>query len=528
VQPQPVNYLKLKTDLFKTLFRSKIVKIAVLSVLSGLFFGLAQPPFNQWELTIVAISFLVISVYNVSFKQKFLIGFISGVVQYVISLTWVTGFSVPGYLVIVLYDSLLIGVASLFIPAAKYKNRSALLKSLIVGLSFSLIDAFKSRFPFGGLPIDGFAISQSDSFFRNYAILGGEPLIVFAVFTFSALISYLFLNLLENKGALTKYVRTTEFVLTVLFLLIIVGSSQAILFSENTTATDYFEAVAVQGGGKTGLRAVINGNQQLVFYNQFVESLKISKKVNFILWPEDTVGLTGPLIGSGDYLTLKHLAINSKATLLVGVTEPKGSNQFLNLAVMINPKGKIIGSYLKVHRVPFGEYVPYRPFFQHFGNVNLVPRDAVKGTKPGVLNSPVGKIGIMISFEVFFDTRAFASVKNGAEVMFVPTNTASYVGVQMPSQELGALKIRAVETDRYILMTSPTGYSAEVTPHGNIVSISKLNVPALIYAKIGLIRYKTLFDRIGDTPILIGEMFSLLLLYALQYFRKTRSQGSII
>ncbi len=493
------------------MFRVKKAAKAVVPLLVGVLFAFGQPPFKLYEFVILGLGIFAMATYNSTPRKRFLFGFLCGISQYLISLIWVTGFSVPGYLVIVVYDSILFGLAALIFPSRQISKHSTLITAITFGLCFSLIDAFRSRFPFGGLPIDGLAISQSDSFLKYFAIIGGEPAIVFFTATFSALMGLALLKL--HKSNPYNQLKSPEFFVSLIAILLIITFSEVLSYANQITSQSYLSAVAVQGGGKTGLRAVVNGNQQRVFDNQVNESYKINKKIDLILWPEDTVALSQPLTESYDYSVLKTLAKRFNAYMLVGVTQPVGNSKFLNLAVLLSPTGRILGSYLKVHRVPFGEYVPYRSFFEHFGNVNLVPRNAIAGTKPGELTYPVGKIGIMISYEVFFDNRAYVDVKNGAQVILVPTNTASYKGSQMPQEELGALKIRAIETDRYVLMTSPTGYSVEVNPKGKIIQISKLGVPALTYANLGLINHLTPFDIYGDLPPIVLEMFSLFLIY---------------
>ena len=82
----------------------------------------------------------------------------------------------------------------------------------------------------------------------------------------------------------------------------------------------------------------------------------------------------------------------------------------------LRPDGTLVSRYEKVHRVPFGEYVPYRSFFAHLANLSAVPLDAVPGTGTGLLPTPAAPLGAMISYEVFYADRGRSSVRDGAQL----------------------------------------------------------------------------------------------------------------
>ncbi len=65
------------------------------------------------------------------------------------------------------------------------------------------------------------------------------------------------------------------------------------------------------------------------------------------------------------------------------------------------PDGRVTASYQKNRLVPFGEYVPDRSLVSALANLRFVPRDAIVGHGPGILRTPAGPLGVMISYEVF-------------------------------------------------------------------------------------------------------------------------------
>ena len=192
-----------------------------------------------------------------------------------------------------------------------------------------------------------------------------------------------------------------------------------------------------------------------------------------------------------------------QATLVVGVTETVSATAFRNEVVAFAPDGTLVARYEKVHRVPFGEYVPYRSFFARLASLTAVPLDAVPGHGSGLLDTPAGRLGAMISYEVFFADRGRAAVRAGAQVLVVPTNTSSYATAQVPTQEIAASEVQAVQQGRDLLQAAPTGYSAWITNRGVLVDRSVLGARQIVPATLDLRSGWTLYVRWGDAPILL-------------------------
>jgi apolipoprotein N-acyltransferase len=109
-------------------------------------------------------------------------------------------------------------------------------------------------------------------------------------------------------------------------------------------------------------------------------------------------------------------------------------------------------------------------------------------------------LGALISYEVFFASRGRASVRDGAELLIVPTNTSSYATAQVPTQEVAAATVQAVEQGRDLLQAAPTGYSVAITNRGDLLERSVLGdrqvVPATLSRRAGW----TVYVRFGDGP----------------------------
>jgi apolipoprotein N-acyltransferase len=190
----------------------------------------------------------------------------------------------------------------------------------------------------------------------------------------------------------------------------------------------------------------------------------------------------------------------------VGITEDVAGepDHFTNAEVIVTPDGDVTSRYDKVRRVPFGEYVPLRGLLESLGApVDQVPHDAVAGSGPAVLDLPDGvRVGVVISWEVFFGGRAREGVREGAGVILNPTNGASYTGTIVQSQQVASSRLRAIETGRWVVQAAPTGFSEFVTPDGDVIDRTAVGERRVIRHRVELRAGETWYVRLGDRPFI--------------------------
>jgi apolipoprotein N-acyltransferase len=233
--------------------------------------------------------------------------------------------------------------------------------------------------------------------------------------------------------------------------------------------------------------------------------------LKLVLWPEDVVDVDGALAGSDQESALSSLAARLRTTVVAGVVEDVDPDRFFNAAVAWGPDGKVIARYDKVHRVPFGEYVPARTFFDRLADLSDVPRDAIPGRGAGVLETGVGRLGVLVSYEVFFEGRARDAVRADAAILLVPTNASSYRDAQVPAQEVAAARLRAIQTGRWVLQAAPTGYSVVVDHDGRVLQSSPLGLPSVLRGTVQLRSGDTPWTVIGSVPVMAVAGLGLLL-----------------
>jgi apolipoprotein N-acyltransferase len=223
---------------------------------------------------------------------------------------------------------------------------------------------------------------------------------------------------------------------------------------------------------------------------------------DLVVWPENVVDVTR-FGGSEQLGAIAAQARRIGAPFAVGVTEDAGPDHFLNAQVVVAPDGTVTSRYDKVRRVPFGEYMPLRTLLHAIGApTDLVPRDAVAGHGPAVLDLPNGtRVAVVISWEVFFGGRANEGVEHGGTFLINPTNGSSYTWTVLQSQQIASSRLRAVEQGRWVVQVAPTGFSAFVTPSGAVIDRTAVSEERVLSHVVVERTGRTWYSRLGNKPV---------------------------
>jgi apolipoprotein N-acyltransferase len=418
-----------------------------------------------------------------------------------LGLIWARSFNWYGAVLLILVEALSFGLAAVLTPRHCGRAPAFIAAS-------TLAEAVRMTWPFGGLPLGGVFLGQADGPLLQVARLGGPLLLTAGVWAAGVGLATLVQGITQRAlGWREAGTRRALVLLVGLGALMVVGA----VAPDGGAPIGHVSVAAVQGGGARGL-----SKEQVpparVFEAQVAATVPLESErptPRLVLWPEDVIALSGPLAGSTAEALMSQLAIELHTTLVAGVTEPASSTTFRNEIVAWGPSGRIVGQFEKVHRVPFGEYVPLRSLISHVANLSEVPTDAVPGHGTGLLRTPAGPLGTLVSFEVFYASRSRTSVRAGAEMLIVPTNTSSYGTAQVPTQEVAADAIQAVETGRDLVQAAPTGYSTVVSSRGVVEQRSVLGARQVLTTDVALRRGFTLYDHLGDLPVLVIALVAL-------------------
>jgi apolipoprotein N-acyltransferase len=462
----------------------RIARRSALPLVGGALVAASLPPIGIWPLAIAGVAILSRCLEGMRWGSRLLAGLCAGLGQFALGLLWALHFSAAGYVVLVVAESLFVTVACTVTPPGRGRVPA------LVGL-LTLAEYARQSWPFGGLPMGGIALGQAGGPLAQAARLGG-PVLVAGVTCLAGV----------AVGELAR--RPSMRCVPGLVALVLAGGFVlgGVLAPDGGPNLKTVSVAVVQGGGKRGLDQ-LQVPASVVYQAALSPTEHLASDPQLVLWPEDVVSLAGPLAGSPEEKTLAGLSRRLHTTLLAGVTVPVGSTRFLNEIVAFGPQGTIVAVFEKVHRVPFGEYVPFRGFFQHFANLGDIPRDAVPGTGSGMISTSAGPLAVLVSYEVFYPDRARSGVRAGGELIVVPTNTSSYSSDQAPSQEVAASRLQAISEGRYLLQAAPTGYSAVIDAHGNVLARSQLSAEDVIETTVPLRKGSTPYEQWGDLPLLV-------------------------
>ncbi|HEX6477052.1 MAG TPA: apolipoprotein N-acyltransferase [Acidimicrobiales bacterium] len=489
-------------------------RVAAVGLAAGLITAFSLPPWGLWILAPVGLAILYRLLEGRRAPSRALAGFTAGIGLFSISLFFTTAFNAGGWAVLVLFESAFVAVACALVPPAR--GRSLAFPAVLV-----FAEVVRGSWPFGGLPMGGIPLGQVGSPLGPAARLGG-PMLLLALAALGGVVLGELARLVPLGQGTDPRRRTQALATTALAAVAIVGLAVAgDLAPDGGPAVGGDRIALVQGGGRRGFRAS-QVDPASVFEAQLTPSLALQPPLTLILWPENVLDLNQPLRGSAEAQQVSQLAVSKGATVVAGVTEPVGTTQFRNIAVAWAPSGAVVATYDKVHRVPFGEWIPWRSFFGVLADLSAVPRDAIPGHGPGILHTPAGPLGVMISYEVFYEDAGRAAVRSGAQLLTVPTNTASYSTSQVPTQELATARMQAVQEGRDLIQTSPTGFSAIVDHRGHVLARSNLGSQQVIEGTPAMRTGLTPYARTGDMPVLAASGLAVVAAWALEATARRR------
>ncbi|MCB0925783.1 MAG: apolipoprotein N-acyltransferase [Mycobacterium sp.] len=472
-----------------------------LSVLAGLLLCVSFPPTGWWWSAVLAIALIswVLTRPETTPVGGLGYGFLFGMAFYLPLIPWISGLvGVPPWILLAVLQSLftalfgMLGTLVVRLPGWP----------LALALVWSLYEWLKSNLPFGGFPWGVVAFGQTDGPLLALARIGGAPLLSFAVALLGTSLCAL---MIEIGTRLRRDTAPGPRVLDVIVPAVLIVA----VFALTAVAAPGVRRSAIPGGDEpTVTVAAVQGNvprlgldfasqRRAVLDNHVAQTLTLADDVeagrapqpNFVIWPENSSDID-PLLNDDAAAQIEAAAQAIGVPILVGTVlarpdrtpeNPTATNTVLLWDPATGPGERHDKRIVQ----PFGEYLPWRSFFAHLSSYAERAGHFVPGEGSAVLHPGGIPVGVATCWEVIFDQALRHSVRNGAQLLAVPTNNATF-DQAMSEQQLAFARLRAVEHDRWVIVAGTTGISAAIAPDGRELVRTEFFTPAYLDLEVPL------------------------------------------
>ena len=467
-----------------------------LAVLAGLLLGAAFPPYDLWPLSIVGVAGLSLLTRGRTARQGAWTGFAFGLPFFLLLLKWLTVIGTDAMIGLSVVEALF--VAALGAGLAVTSRLPAW--PLWAACLWVTQEWARDRLPLGGFPWGRLAFANTATPFTPLAALGGAPLVTFVVALCGALLAWAALRVRGPRRA----PRAAALAALGAIAAMLAGYAVPV----PTKGDDSVKVAVIQGNvPNPGMDFL--GRPMQVLDNHAAATEKLAADIaagrterpDVVIWPENSSDLD-PFTDPAAYRRIDEAVKAVGVPTLVGtLVDGPDAQHVQNEGIVWDPQTGPGASYTKQHPVPFGEYVPFRAELSKvITRLQRVARDFYPGTSTGVMQLGPAKIGDVICFEVAYDEIVRDTVNQGARVLVVQTNNATYALSGQPDQQLAMSRLRAVEHGRAVLIAATSGISGVIAPDGSIVSRTTELTAAELSATVPLRDGTTVADRVGAAP----------------------------
>lgn len=427
---------------------------------------------------------------------------------------WIHLFGMAAYVLLVLLEAAFVAIA-LALGTLMRRRLPGRLGFAAFPMAFLVGEYVRSHLPLGGFPWGGLGYSQHNNLLvlrlASYTGVWGVSLLVATV------------NALLAEALLTARAAPAGAVLRV------AGASALLVAPALLPVTSPRGASAtlalVQGNAPTKNPLDPSATElQAVHDEARVTAGLHGRKVALVVWPESSVArnpfrhptLLGPLEASIHAVRAPFLVgANIGVAPVPGIDD--GAPRFRNESLLFSAAGALKSRYVKMHLVPFGEYVPARRLLTSWiKELSRVPVDGIPGTTASVFTIRQGTFASAICYETAYPELVGAFVRNGARMLVISTDNSSYLRTPASAQMVAISQLRAAEQRMWVSQAALTGISAVIAPSGRVVQRSELFRPALLTPTVRFATGETVYGRYGDwLPVAVIVLSAVLLVASL-------------
>lgn len=464
----------------------------VLCALGGLASAMALPPVNWSFLAFVGWVPLIYFSFGCKIWKSALYGFITGVCWalpaffFLREINWVIPFLLAP--VISLWTALFGALLPLLLAHGRVlssrfspnRHRTLHLALSLVALAslFTLIEFTRvNLFPWNSTFV---AMWRNTNLIQIAAVTGAYG-ITFLILLVNGAIVY------TLKTAAGRPSTRILFAVMVLVLTVYSTGLYARTYRPQVEVTEF--RVGVVQGDISQRRSADRNQTEEALDAYLAESAKLLQgetRPEIILWPETAVPFPyrgNHELGSMFRRKLQSFIRTEKIPMLMGTLDfeyvPPGIDKtprMTNSAIHFDHSGAMLQKYDKVQRVPYGEFIPFRPYLPEaiirYIDMN---RDLAPGTDfTPFMPAPQVRAGAAICYEGIFAFLAREFALRKANLLIVLSNDAWYPRSSEPEQHLANSVFNTIQTRLPMVRCGNNGGSLVLSPYGEIAATLKI------------------------------------------------------
>lgn len=464
-------------------------------------------PRSWWWAAPVGLALLFGVVEGRGVRQGLGLGLLAGLGMMLPLLWWTGEFVGPiGSLPLGVLQALLVAPATAGIAAVSGMRGAPIWAALL----WVAGETLRSVVPFGGFPWGKLAFGQVDGPLLPLAAVGGTPMVSFSVALCGFSVAVAARAILGGRLRPPPRRRVAVAALAAVGVtapLVAGALSQSLV--DVTPEEGEVVVAAVQGDvPRPGLD--FNAERRAVLDNHVRQTLRLADDVragdveqpDVVIWPENSSDID-PFTNPDAYRRIQRAAEAVGVPILVGAVVGGDGPAPRNTVLLWDPRDGPVAEYAKRRLQPFGETMPMRGFFRIFSDQVDRAGRFVPGDEAGVLGVAGARLAITMCYEVIFDDTVRESIVNGANLLTVPSNNATFGFTDMTYQQLAIDRFRAVEHGRSVVVPTTSGVSAVIAPDSRVLAQSGMFEPAILVETVPLRSSLTISDRLGRLPELL-------------------------
>lgn len=453
-----------------------------LALASGILFGLCYPPWGYGDLCWVGLAPLAWAIWFTKpperrpWLQRAALGYVSGLVFFAMSASWLTTLTWPGCVLLVLYFGAYFSAWALmaWLPTAHGDKQDWLsslhnLRACITAAAAWVALEWLRGVVFPAFGWNGLGVAL----YKNIPLIQIADITGVGGVSFLVAIANLMLAATAKRLAMeiggNRRRPHLDFALTMALIAIVWGYGVRQFLATPPESTELTFA-AVQANIPQNVRNDPSFALEVLDTYRSQTLAAIAMEPDLILWPESST--PAPLLG--DQVTwdlVRGLAEQHSGDFLLGTVHWAPEGDFNSIALLTS-RGTEAQLYHKIHLVPFGEYVPLRQEFPLLGAIvgDLVPDDFDPGKEFEILEMsarPV-KLAPLVCFEDTLGDLARQFAQRGAQAFVVVTNDGWFLKSAGSMQHLQNAVFRSVETKLPMIRAANTGVTCAIDRLGNV------------------------------------------------------------